>query len=121
VDKEGLYNHLFASVISVFPSYAEAFALAPLEAMACDTAVINTNRTSGPELINDKINGLLINPDDINQIAEAILFLLQNPEACQTTAQKGNEKVRELFDIAKIAEENLKFYSSVIESKSKSQ
>jgi glycosyltransferase involved in cell wall biosynthesis len=121
VDKEGLYNHLFASAISVFPSYAEAFALAPLEAMACGTAVINTNRASGPELINDKINGLLINPDDINQIAEAILFLLQNPEACQTIAQKGNEKVRELFDIAKIAEENLKFYSSVIESKSKSQ
>jgi len=116
VNKDTLYNYLFASAISVFPSYAEAFALAPLEAMACGTAVIISNRTSGPELIDDKINGLLINPDNINQIARAILFLLQNPEAAQSIAQKGDEKVNQDFDIVKIAKENLKFYEEVVKS-----
>jgi glycosyltransferase involved in cell wall biosynthesis len=114
VDEYTLYNHLFDSAISVFPSYAEAFALAPLEAMACGTAVINSNRTSGPELTDDKLNGLLINPDDINQIAEAILYLLQNPEVAQTIAKKGNEKVKQNFDIVRIAEQNLEFYEAVL-------
>ena len=118
VDKDTLYNHLFASAISLFPSYAEAFALAPLEAMACGTAVINSSRTSGPELIDDKVDGVLINPDDINQIAEAILHLLQNPETAQTIAKKGYEKVTRDFEIMKISEQNLKFYKEVIKSES---
>jgi glycogen(starch) synthase len=82
--------------------------------MACGTAVINSNRTSGPELTDDKLNGLLINPDDINQIAEAILYLLQNPEVAQTIAKKGNEKVKQNFDIVRIAEQNLEFYEAVL-------
>ena len=109
-----LYDHLAASAISVFPSYAEAFALAPLEAMACGTAVINSNRTSGPELVDHEINGLLINPDDIDQIAKAILYLLNNPEVCAELAKAGNEKVREQFEISKIAVKTLQLYEKVL-------
>ena len=111
---EKVYNYLSASSVSVFPSYAEAFALAPLEAMACGTAVINTNRASGPELIDDQVNGLLIDPDDIGAIAEAILYLLNNPGACAGMARGGLEKVREHFDISKIAVQNMQFYGSVL-------
>jgi len=107
-------RHLAASVVSIFPSYAEAFALAPLEAMACGTAVINSNRTSGPELIDDGINGLLADPDDIEQIAWAIIHLLKNPNVCTGLAKKGQEKVKRDFDIAGIAAQNLQFYAEVI-------
>jgi glycosyltransferase involved in cell wall biosynthesis len=109
-----LYDHLAASALAVFPSYAEAFALAPLEAMACDTAVINSNRTSGPELVDDQINGLLIDPDNTRQIAEAILYLLNNPEVADNLAKKGNEKVKEVFEIGKVAEQNICYYQQVL-------
>ncbi|SHN27804.1 glycosyltransferase family 4 protein [Mucilaginibacter sp. OK098] len=109
-----LYDHLAASAISIFPSYAEAFALAPLEAMACGTAVINSNRTSGPELIDDRVNGLLIDPDDVGQIASAILYLLNNPVDRARLAKAGNEKVRELFEISKIAAKTIQFYKKVL-------
>jgi len=109
-----LYDHLAASAISIFPSYAEAFALAPLEAMACGTAVINSNRTSGPELIDDRVNGLLINPDDVDQIAKAILYLLNNPDVCTGLAKVGNEKVKEQFEISKVAAKTLQFYEKVL-------
>jgi glycosyltransferase involved in cell wall biosynthesis len=115
VKKEVLYDQLSASSISVFPSYAEAFALAPLEAMACGTAVINSNRTSGPELIDDGINGLLVDPDDVEQIASAILYLLNDADACARLSKNGNEKVREHFDINKIATQNIAFYNKVLE------
>jgi glycosyltransferase involved in cell wall biosynthesis len=114
VSADQLYDHLSASAISIFPSYAEAFALAPLEAMACGAAVINSNRTSGPELINDKVNGLLIDPDDIDQIATAILYLLNNPDECARLAKAGNEKVKEQFEIGKVAVKTLQFYEKVL-------
>jgi glycogen(starch) synthase len=110
-----LYSHLAASVISVFPSYAEAFALAPLEAMACGTAVINSKRTSGAELIDDGINGLLIDPDNTGQIASAIIHLLNNPDVCSSLAKNGNQKVEEHFEIGNIAAKTIRFYEKVLE------
>lgn len=109
-----LYGYLQSSAISVFPSYAEAFSLAPLEAMACGTVVINSNRSSGPELIEDKVNGLLIDPDDVEQIASAILYLLNDPSAGTQLAVKGNEHVKEYFDIALIAEQHIRFYQEML-------
>ncbi|MDB5132644.1 MAG: hypothetical protein JWR02_2393 [Mucilaginibacter sp.] len=114
VRTEELYDYLTASAISVFPSYSEAFALAPLEAMACGTAVINSNRTSGPELIDDNVNGLLIDPDDITQLASSILYLLNNPGICKALSKSGNEKVRRQFEASKIAAQTLQFYNDVL-------
>jgi len=111
-----LYSFLQESTISIFPSYAEAFALAPLEAMACGTAVINSNRTSGPELLKDETSGLLIDPDNIEQISSSIIYLLNNPDVCTKLAKNGYERVKERFEISKIALENLSFYQKVLDS-----
>lgn len=109
-----LIDHLAGSAISVFPSYAEAFPMAPLEAMACGTAVINSNRTSGIELIDDNVDGMLIDPDDIAQIASSILYLLNHPDDCKALSKKGNEKVRRQFEISKIATQTVQFYKDVL-------
>jgi len=109
-----LYSFLQESAISIFPSYAEAFALAPLEAMACGTAVINSNRTSGPELLEDEISGLLIDPDNVEQIASSIIYLLNNADVCAGLARKGNKTVKERFEIGKIAAENIEFYKGIL-------
>jgi glycogen(starch) synthase len=109
-----LIDHLAGSAISVFPSYAEAFAMAPLEAMACGTAVINSNRTSGTELIDDNVDGMLIDPDNITQIASSILYLLNHPDDCKALSKKGNEKVRREFEISKLAVQTVQFYNDVL-------
>jgi len=114
VATDELYSFLQESAISIFPSYAEAFALAPLEAMACGTAVINSNRTSGPELLEDEISGLLIDPDNTEQIASSIIYLLNNPDVCAGLARKGNKTVKERFEIGKIASENIEFYKGIL-------
>lgn len=114
VAKSDLYENLAESTIAVFPSYAEAFALAPLEAMACGTTVVNSDRTSGPELIDHELNGLLIDPDNIDQIATSIIYLLRTPDVCARLAKAGNEKVKAEFEIGKIAEKNLRFYEEVL-------
>jgi glycogen(starch) synthase len=114
VTTEKLYGYLAGSSVAIFPSYSEAFALAPLEAMACGTAVINSNRTSGPELVDDRENGLLIDPDNIEEIARAILYLLYNPVIAGKLAKNGMRKVKECFDINDIAIKNLCFYNQIL-------
>jgi glycosyltransferase involved in cell wall biosynthesis len=77
-DKALLYN---AAALFVFPSRYEGFGLPPLEAMACGTPVIAARTASLPEVVGD--GGLLIAPDDVAGLAQAILAVLsdQNRQA----------------------------------------
>jgi len=73
--------------IFVFPTLYEGFGLPPLEAMACGTPVVVSNRTSVPEVVGDA--GLLINPKNIEEISDAISDLLENPDNRTFYSRKG--------------------------------
>jgi glycosyltransferase involved in cell wall biosynthesis len=73
--------------VFVFPTFYEGFGLPPLEAMACGTPVVVSNRTSVPEVVGDA--GLLINPDSIEELSDAISGLLGNPEKRSQYSKKG--------------------------------
>lgn len=62
-----IYN---AATALVSPSFYEGFGMPALEAMACGTVPIVSNRSSLPEVVGDV--GLLIDPDDPNSIANAL-------------------------------------------------
>ena len=101
--------------VAVFPSYAEAFSLAPLEAMACGCTTIYSQRGSGPELIEDGRDGLLIDPDQPAQISESILRVLQDDDLARRLGEKGWERVRDRFTTQQIVSENERFYRQCIE------
>jgi glycosyltransferase involved in cell wall biosynthesis len=66
---------LYAGAIAmVYPSIYEGFGLPPLEAMASGTAVLTGNRSSLPEVVGDA--GLLVDPFDVEAIAEGICRLV---------------------------------------------
>lgn len=114
VSRERLLNELEKAPIAVFPSYSECFSLAPLEAMAAGCAVIYTLKSSGPELIVDGENGLLVNPDDINGIAKAINLLTEDKELRHSIADAGKRSVSDRFDITNSAQQHIDFYNEVI-------
>lgn len=62
----------------VYPSLYEGFGLPVLEAMACGTAVITSNRSSLPEVSGDA--GVLVNPESVSEIAHAMRNLLTQPD-----------------------------------------
>jgi glycosyltransferase involved in cell wall biosynthesis len=82
--------------------------------MAAGCAVIYTLRSSGPELITDKVNGLLIDPDNADAIANAILLLIQNEALRTTIAKAGRELITEKFNIDNSAREQVAFYNKVV-------
>jgi len=73
--------------IFIFPSLYEGFGIPPLEAMACGTPVIASNLTAIPEVVGDA--GLLVNPLDIDELARAILSLLNNRNLHSKYAEIG--------------------------------
>ncbi len=62
VTRQELFDTYSTAAAAVFPSYAEAFAVAPLEAMAVGCPTIFSSRGSGPELLTHEREGLLVSP-----------------------------------------------------------
>ena len=73
--------------IFAFPSFFEGFGVPPLEAMACGAPVITSNTSSLPEVVADA--ALLVDPNNIAALAQAIQTLLENEQLRAEMVQKG--------------------------------
>lgn len=94
----------------VYPSLFEGFGLTILEAMASECPVITSNRSSLPEVAGDA--AYLIDPDDAQQIGEAIRNIIQNEELRNEMISKGLARAKE-FSWEKCAEGVEKVYLKV--------
>jgi len=99
-----LYSH---ADLFVFPSLYEGFGMPVLEAMACGAPVITSNVTSLPEVVGDA--AVLVNPEDPEELAEAILRVLENQTLREGLRAKGFERVRQ-FTWERAARRTLALY-----------
>lgn len=95
---------------AVFPSYAEAFAHAPLEAMATGCPTAYTTRGSGRELITPESDGLLVDPDDRLAIATALVRLLTDDSLARRLGEAGRATVAERFSAERLVAMSTQFY-----------
>lgn len=114
VDRSVLFQYLGEARAAIFPSFAESFALGPMEAMACGTAITYTSRTSGPELITNEVDGLLVDPADEQEMATQMLRLLQDDTLANELANKGKERVASNFDISVVVQKHIDYYRDVL-------
>jgi glycosyltransferase involved in cell wall biosynthesis len=84
----------------MLPSLYEGFGLTALEAMACGTPVIASNRSSLPEVVGDA--AVSVDPEDTPAIAEAIRGLFTNGALARTHAARGLARAK-LFSWEKTA------------------
>jgi glycosyltransferase involved in cell wall biosynthesis len=82
-----LYRH---SVALVYPSLYEGFGIPPLEAMACGTAVVASNRSSIPEVVGDA--GLLFDPESADELTDILLTLARDPARRESLVERGRER-----------------------------
>lgn len=91
--EEGDMPSLFSgAALFVFPSLYEGFGLPPLEAMACGTPVLCSNRTSLPEVVGAA--GVLFDPDAKEAWSHALAALLANRVQREEMALQGLERAQ---------------------------
>ena len=89
--------------VLVLPSIteAESFGIVLIEAMACKIPVIGTRIGGIPSVIDHGKTGLLVKPENADELAEAIYMILSNPQYAQQLGEKGFEKVKNKFTLEK--------------------
>ncbi|MBP7997640.1 MAG: glycosyltransferase family 4 protein [Chloroflexi bacterium] len=86
--------HLFAaSDVFVTVSSAESFGIVYLEAWACRKPVIGGRIKAVASVIAEGEDGLLVECGNVDQLSDALLQLLQNPELRVAMGEKGYKKV----------------------------
>lgn len=100
IDGEKKKKVIKNTMINVLPSYNEGMPMTILETMAHGIPNISTNISSIPEVIADGKNGILIEPGNIEQLMEAILFLALNPDIRREYSNNAWEYITEEFSIS---------------------
>ncbi|MES2480211.1 MAG: glycosyltransferase family 4 protein [Bacteroidota bacterium] len=113
--KAKLLEVLNIATLAVFPSYSETFGMGAVEAMSCACPTIFTKRSSGPEIITHNQSGLLVDPDNIDEIADNILLLLRDEAKRKQIGQQGKMEVEKKYALSTIASQHIDWYNEVIE------
>ena len=104
VPQDDLPALLSGARLFAFPSLYEGFGLPVLEAMACGTPVLCSNVSSLPEVAGNA--ALLVDPLDVENMAEAMNRLLQDEELRAQLVERGLRQVRQ-FSWDRCARETL--------------
>lgn len=102
-----IYNNAFAFL---YTSLRESFGIPLLEAMACGTPVITSNKSSMPEIAGH--DAILVNPESSDEIALKMLQLERDTDFYQRQKAVGLERAK-LFSWRKTTENLLRLYEEV--------
>jgi glycosyltransferase involved in cell wall biosynthesis len=91
--------------------------MALLEAQAAQIPVVATRVGAIPDVVEDRVTGILIPPKDPQAIAEAIIMILSDKQLASEIAQKGFERVRDNFSSKKMGSKYHSIYKELIEGK----
>jgi len=113
VNEETLMDYYRGARLCVYPSLYEGFGFPPLEAMATGVPVVSSSTSSLPEVVGNA--ALMVNPYDVNQIAESMAQVLDNPEVAERLIKEGKKQVRR-FNWYRVARNVLAIYYEVHQS-----
>nr|WP_233173168.1 glycosyltransferase family 4 protein [Flavobacterium sp. ASV13] len=102
------------TAVCVFPSFAEAFPVSWLEAMAMEKAIIASDIGWAGEVIIDGESGFLVHPKNHSLFAVKILQLLDNSAQAREIGKKARSRAEHFFGTDKITNDNINFYKEVI-------
>jgi glycosyltransferase involved in cell wall biosynthesis len=100
--------------VFAMPSTAESFGIAYLEAWMCRKPVIGSRIGSTQCVVEDGVDGVLVDPNDPREIAAVILELLADRKRAQRMGQQGYEKTLSRFTWDKITDKVERIFLNLI-------
>ena len=105
-------NDWYAAMdIFMMTSDFEGLPLALLEAMSCECAVVTTNAGGINEVVEDGINGSMVDVNQWNGLISKVQFLLDNPAERVSMGQAARDRVVHHFSIHQMTRQLEKLYS----------
>jgi glycosyltransferase involved in cell wall biosynthesis len=90
--------------ILAIPSRLELFGIVALESMASGVPIVASNAGGLPEVVINGENGLIVERENPQKLAEAIMYLFDNPIEAEEMGKKGRKRVEENFTWEKVVE-----------------
>ena len=108
---------LAAMDVFVLASVWEGMPVSLLEAMAMQKPVVATRVGGIPEVIQDRVDGILIPPTDANELAKAIINIFKDREFSDNLALNARKRIVEHFSIESKAKRIGSLYQELIAEK----
>lgn len=115
--REDVRDLLEACDIFVFPSLFEGLGVALLEAAGTGRPCVASRVGPLPEVIEDGVSGLLVEPASPPALSEAIVRLASGPDMARATGQRAREQVHSRFRVQRMASDLASVYEAVLEGK----
>ncbi len=96
--------------------WREGFGLSTVEAMACGKPIIATNIWALNTLIQNEVNGILVNPKDAEDLARAIRHVLKDKAFRERIGRAGQQTVEERFTLERMVYELESLYAEVFQN-----
>jgi glycosyltransferase involved in cell wall biosynthesis len=100
--------------VFAFATQSEGFGQVVIEAMAAGKPVVASKIAPLTEIVREGETGLLVSPDDPQDIADGVAWLFAHPEQAREMGRRGRERVDNHFSAGKMAEETLLLYNRVL-------
>ncbi|HJR05851.1 MAG TPA: glycosyltransferase family 4 protein [Pyrinomonadaceae bacterium] len=101
LNEDEVLARLRAADAFALASFAEGVPVVLMEAMASEIPCVATRITGIPELIRDRVDGLLVAPASAEELAEALGALMDDADLRRTLGAAGRVRVLEKYDLAR--------------------
>lgn len=110
-------TYLDKAAFAVVPSFFETLGQAAIEIMGRGNILIYTSAATGPEIIDDGVDGYLVDPHDVEAISTKMSYVADHIDELTAMRVKAAQKVRNRFSESSIINQLEGYYQSVIKNK----
>jgi len=114
---QNVAEYLQASDLFVFPTENDAFPSSVVEAMACALPVVATPVGAIKTIINDNVNGRLIQPGNSKQLFDALAVMVSSKELTSRLGQAGWQTVQDHYSAASATAKYISLFQTTLEYK----
>ena len=118
-NEPNIFDFMNSLDLLILPSVRdEDFPNVILEAMSLAKPVIASRLAGIPEQIEDGVSGLLVDPGNVDQLAEAIKYFIKNQKACSVMGIEGFRRFSRYFSGDIASKRYLKLYCELLNDRS---
>jgi len=93
-----VYPHMAMFDVLVHPTYREGFGKVLQEAMGMRLPIITTNVPGPSEVVEDGVSGLLVEPKNVDDLANKMDTIYASPDLMKTLSSNGRKRAEKYFD-----------------------